>query len=168
MVKRTRPCLGALAVVAALASAAPAAPAQGDAPQVDPDSPAGTEYQLPLDRAREEAGAGRGGGTGGGTGGSSGGSAGEAPLFGEGVEPNSTPQPSQPRGGSASASDPATTAKAEFSDAAPAATPETLRAQAPSPDGGGSELVAVGAGAGGVLLLGGLAGLLLRRRSMAG
>lgn len=162
MVKRTRPCLGALAVAAALACAAPA---QGDAPQIDPDSPAGTEYQLPLDRAREEAGAGRGGATGGGTGGPSGGSAREVPLFGEGVEPSSSsPQPSQPRGGSASASDPATTATAELADAAP---PETVRAQAPSPDGGGSELVAVGAGAGGVLLLGGLAGLLLRRRSMA-
>jgi len=145
-----------------------AAPVQGQDPQVDPDSPAGTEYELPLDRAREEAGAGGGtggsissGGAGGGTGGSSssGGVTGEAPLFGEGVDASS--QPAKSQAGRGTDSDPSTVADVEPDDAA--GTPETVRAQAAATDGGGGGLVAIGAG--GVLLLGGLAGLLWRRRS---
>jgi hypothetical protein len=62
--------------------AVPAATSAQDGSRPDPDSPAGVEYQLPLDRAREEA-AGRerdrrrGTGEGGGS----------APLFGAGIEP---------------------------------------------------------------------------------
>ncbi len=66
---------GALAV--SLAVAAPAA-AQDDAPKVAPDSPAGTEYQLPVDHARN---AGSGGGSS-----HSSATPGGAPLFGAGVE----------------------------------------------------------------------------------
>ena len=149
MTSRSHSLLAALVMCLALA-----APALGQDPQVDPDSPAGTEYELPLDRAREEAGAGAD------TGGSSSGATGETPLFGAGVEPSK----SQARRGTDS--DPATVASVEPDDVT--GTPGTVRAQAPAPDGGGGGLLAIGAGAGGVLLLGGLAGLLWRRRSMGG
>jgi hypothetical protein len=59
---------------------------------VDPHSPAGTEYQLPLDHARDDASGGHNGSPGGGAGGGNGGSngsggqsAGGTPLFGAGV-----------------------------------------------------------------------------------
>jgi hypothetical protein len=134
--------------------------AQSGAPQVDPESPAGTEYELPLDRAREKAGGGTRGGTTAGDGGS-----GEAPLFGEGVE-------REDRAGAGGTATDGTTQTASSSRSrngeASTATPATVRAQAPSPDGGGSGLLAVAAGAGGVLVLGGLAGVLWRRRSMGG
>lgn len=66
-----------LATVAAFALLAPAASAKEEV-HFDPDSPAGKEYALPLEQARDEA-AGVG---------KSDGPAGEkAPLFGEGVEP---------------------------------------------------------------------------------
>src|SRR5687767_11216329 len=141
MRKRSQHCFGALAIALALAAPAPGVAQSGD-PQVDPDSPAGTEYELPLDRAREEAGGG------GGASGSSDGTAGEAPLFGQGVESRSGAAKSTPKQGTDS--DPATTASIEPDGAGDAS--ETVRAQAPSPNGGGGDLVAIGAGAGGVLL----------------
>lgn len=155
MTRRSHSLFAVLVMCLALA-----APAQGQDPRVDPDSPAGTEYELPLDRAREEAGA---SGVAGGSS-SSGGGTGEAPLFGEGVE--ATSQTAKSQAGRGTDSDPSTVAGVEPDDAA--GTPETVRAQAAAPDGGGGGLVAVGAGAGGVLLLGGLAGLLWRRRSSPG
>ena len=54
---------------------APSAVAQDDGVFVDPDSPAGKEYAVPIDQARGEA---AGGGNG---------PAGEEPLFGQGIEP---------------------------------------------------------------------------------
>ena len=157
MLRRRQHCLGALAIALALAAPGPVH-AQSDDPQVDPDSPAGIEYELPLDRAREEA----GGGTGGGTGTDAGGTAGAAPLFGEGVRSEAGANGAKsPRQGTDS--DPATTASVEPDGTG--GTEAVVRAQAPSPDGGGGDLLAVGAGAGGVLLLGGLAGLAWRRRS---
>jgi len=152
MLQRLLPWLGALAL--SLAVATPAA-AQSD-PQVDPDSPAGTEYQLPTDRARAEASGGRSPRTGGGAGG-------EAPLFGEGVAGRQSGSAKQ--SGSSSGGGTSTTQKGEQPDLA-TSTPDTVRAQARAPDGGSSGLAAIGAGAGGVLLLGGLAGLAWRRRSM--
>lgn len=75
--------------------AVPAATSAQDGSRPDPDSPAGVEYQLPLDRAREEA-AGRerdrrrGTGEGGGS----------APLFGAGIEPpNEVGESREPAGG---------------------------------------------------------------------
>ena len=59
-------------------TAAPAAGAQ-EGVFVDPDSPAGTEYALPLDRARGEAAPDAGGREGGGDGS-------EQPLFGVGID----------------------------------------------------------------------------------
>ncbi len=133
-------------------------PVQAQDPQVDPDSPAGTEYQLPIDRAREEAGASSGGSNG------SGGSqkdtaAGEAPLFGAGVE-EKTGSGNETSG---TGSDPPTTSDIEPESAKN--TAERVRAQAPAPETDGSGLAAIGGGAAGVLLLGILAGLLLRRRA---
>jgi hypothetical protein len=64
----------ALAVLLVL-MASPSAAAQEDGVFVDPDSPAGKEYAVPIDQARGEA---------------AGGSnrpPGEEPLFGEGIEP---------------------------------------------------------------------------------
>jgi hypothetical protein len=153
---RIRPLFGAVAITLSLSAAGPsAARAQTDAPQVDPNSPAGTEYELPLDRARQEAAPRAGGGSGGGD-------TGAAPLFGEGVRrERSGETPGTPRRRHSHEN-----TRSPQAGAAPAtAAPPTVRAQAPSPDGGGSEILAVGAGASGVLLLGGLAGLLWRRRS---
>lgn len=63
----------------ALATVLPAAAlAQGDDVFVDPDSPAGKEYAIPIDEARREA-SGRDG------------APGSAPLFGEGVTAESAP-----------------------------------------------------------------------------
>ena len=148
---------------------APGASAQGgvDDPQVDPDSPAGTEYELPIDRARDRA---RGGGSGG-SGGTSGAAGGQAPLFGEGVEEqaprsggeSSTAKeaPSEQTPSSSGGADPPRTAGGRPATS----TPEVARAQAPAPETGGGQLATPAAIAAGVLLIGGLAGLLLRRRS---
>ena len=153
---------------------APGAWAQGatDDPMVDPESPAGTEYELPIERARERA---RGGGSGG-----SSGSAGEAPLFGEGVG-SQTADPlsagvksggsngggtSGSRGGGAgSGGGLTTTTTTAIEPDLGTSGPEILRSQAPAPDASGSALIAIGGGALGVLVLGGLAGLALRRRA---
>jgi len=140
--------------------------AQAQDPQVDPGSPAGTEYQLPVDRAREEAGGGAGGDRG--PGGSQDDGAGAGPpLFGAGVEADQKQkQTGSGSNKSGTDNDPATVGEVERDLGT--ATPETVRAQAPAPDHGGSGLVAIGGGAAGVLLLGGLAGLAWRRRSMRG
>lgn len=140
------------ALALSLALGTPAVAVAQD-PQVDPDSPAGTEYQLPTDRAREEARGGR-------TSTDTGAAGAAAPLFGEGVEEKKSRSARNP----GTDSDPGTTAGVEADRGT--STPERVRAQAPAPDGGGSGLVAIAGGAGGVLLLGGLAGLVWRRRTV--
>jgi len=142
-----------LTCLCALALIAPASASAQD-PQVDPSSPAGTEYQLPVDRARDEA-----NGT---SNRSRGGAGGEAPLFGTGVESRTKTASKNAKSGTDS--DPATVAGVEPD--AGTRTPETVRAQAPAPDDGGSGLVAIGGGAAAVLLVGGLAGLAWRRRTV--
>jgi hypothetical protein len=67
-----------LSALLAVASFAPAAAAQDKGVFVDPDSPAGKEYAIPLDQARRDAGAGGNTGRDSGTGGQ--------PLFGVGIE----------------------------------------------------------------------------------
>jgi hypothetical protein len=143
---------GGLAV--SLAIATPAA-AQDDAPKVAPDSPAGTEYQLPVDHARD---AGSGGGSS-----HSSGTPGAAPLFGAGVV-RRTSRPATRRRHDGSVAPARTKAPAGHQTARPASTPATIRARAAAPDSGGGGLLAIGAGAAGVLLIGGLAGLALRQR----
>ena len=73
---------GAIHLVIACALVAPPAAGAQEPVQVDPDSPAGVEYQLPLDQARSDGAAGGGGGSGPGSGGGSGG---PVPLFGAGI-----------------------------------------------------------------------------------
>ncbi len=136
-------CCGVLAL-----ALAPGAAAQ--APQVDPGSPAGIEYQLPVDRAREEA---QGGSSGGGAS-----AAGEAPLFGAGVEPEDGGQP-----GASSKPKPGSGDDAQTSGASSA----VVRSYADAPGGSAGEL-AIGAGAVGVLAIGSVAGLAWRRRAMRG
>jgi len=141
-----------------------AAPAAAQDPQLDPGSPAGTEYQLPVDRARQQAGPGASAGSEPSTAGDT---SGTAPLFGAGVGPEQPPSSgvSNPRStdtqpGIDSAAAPPVGAEPD----AVTRTPQTMRAQAASPEGGSGALASAG-GAGGVLLLGGLAGLAWRRRA---
>lgn len=145
---------GALAVALALA---PPAVAQDD-PQIDPDSPPGTEYQLPIDRAREQA-----------SSGTSSGKGGEAPLFGEGVGNGKSGAKSNSKSGSGgqSGSDRGE-GTAQRNDQLGASTSKVVQTGASAADGGGMGITAIGAGAAGVLLIGGLAGLFLRRRWMRG
>ena len=92
--------IGRLIIAAfACALALPAFAGAQEQPKLDPDSPAGVEYQLPLDTARQEAAGGDGGDLGGGGAGggdaAGGGSADDAsasgsdgaPLFGSGIKP---------------------------------------------------------------------------------
>jgi hypothetical protein len=144
------PCLCTFALVS---------PAIAEDPQVAPDSPAGTEYQLPLQRAREQAGVGAGGSAG------SGGEAtsGTAPLFGAGVGDEKSRAAASRSGATRRRddSDPAIPAEREKETSAA----RIARAQAPAPDDASGAAVAIAGGAGGVLLLGGLAGLAWRRRA---
>jgi hypothetical protein len=151
---------GAPAAALAFAFAFAPGAAASDDPQVDPGSPAGTEYQLPVDRAREQAGSGSNGGSG-----KKAGSSGASPLFGEGVKPKASgsTKPSGSDSGSAT-----TTTTPERRPQLGKSTPEIVRSQADAPDGGGGGLLAIGAGAAGVLLIGGAAGLIWRRRSVRG
>lgn len=156
MLQRLLPWLGALGLSLTLATPA----AAQDDPQVDPDSPAGTEYQLPTDRAREQANGGDGS-SGGGSSGSSR-SADKAALFGAGVGRSASASPGRHAGGGAGTR---TTGSKDQPDSAPSST-NAVTAQAPDGGGNGSPLVTIGAGAAGVLLTGSLAGLGWRRRSM--
>src|SRR3954469_3314415 len=75
-----RALVPALAVV--LGGATPTAAAAAEpGVHVDPGSPAGKEYALPLDQAKRDAGAGTG------QAGRPGGSSGRSALFGEGIKP---------------------------------------------------------------------------------
>ena len=133
-----------LIVTCALCFAAPAV-AQ-ELPKVDPDSPAGVEYQLPLDRAREEA-AGEGKGAPGGAEG--------APLFGSGIKKVKSPRAGGDPDGSDSAA--GKRSSGERSDGE-VRTAKTVPATA---EGGSSASVPLIAAA--VLILGGALGLGLRR-----
>lgn len=139
-------CLSAAALLPV-----PGTMAQGLSPQVDRDSPAAIEYQLPLERAREEAA---------GVPPQSRGADDDVPLFGVGVEPAK-------QGASRAATD-GPTAKAKRATRAGSAVgatpPAIVRAEAPPPGGAGTVLPVLAAAAG-VLLLGSLAGLTWRRRS---
>ena len=136
-----------LAICLALVLAGPSA-GQAGAPQIDPDSPAGIEYQLPIDRARGEAA---------GPGSSSSARPGSAPLFGTGVT-RSTASDESGRVPPASA-EPSTPAQNGGAQ---------TRARASVPASGATPLLAIAGGAAGVLVFGGLAGLALRRRGTAG
>lgn len=181
---------GLLVLLCALAATAPVAAAQDDEVFVDPGSPSGKEYAIPIDRAREQAGKStkkRSGSQ-------------KAPLFGEGIggngdggtPPASRRDPAAEAGVDRASKDAARSARIErrksreaaarkAKAAAQAKTQEaaagagarepelvrarTLRAQAAAPDGGIGVGAIIAAGLG-VLLVGGLIGLWLRRRAM--
>ncbi len=92
---------GALHFAVACALVAPLPASAQEPARPDPDSPAGVEYQLPLDQARREASP-NGGGGGGSEPPSGGGSGNPAPLFGAGISRDG----SQSGGGSDATADP--------------------------------------------------------------
>jgi hypothetical protein len=152
---------GLLLALCALAVIAPAAVAADDEIFVDPDSPSGKEYALPVDSARKQAaGAAQGAKD----------ATAPTPLFGEGVEAagsKATTRTSKASGAGAKAgSDDGATAAAGASTArARTAAPKTLKAQAAAPDGGIGVAAVIGGVSVGVLLLGAAIGVLLRRRA---
>ena len=112
---------------------------------MDRDSPAGIEYQLPIERARER------------TMGDAVPSGGKSRLFGAGVSTAARPDRKD---------DAQATATAPVEKPAPrTSTAETVRAQADAPGGGGGGLATVAATGAAVLLIGALAGLGWRRRT---
>jgi len=166
---RILPALMCAFTVVASVAVAPVAVAQEDGVTVDPGSPSGKEYALPIDRARAQAA----------KGGGSGSDAQKAPLFGEGVDGDGA-GPTAGRGGSAadrgSSRDRAGGTRGAAStmddlesggsgssdDSASANDRRLLRAQAV--EGGLGIGASIGAGIG-ILLIGGLIGLWLRRRA---
>jgi hypothetical protein len=122
---------------------------------IDPDSPAGTEYAIPLDQARREAA--------GGNAGAGSPATGEQPLFGAGVAPRREER--QARGGrprgSARQADPE---EAEKARSPGASTPGGSTAAIAAATGdGGSEALLTGAIAAAVLAVGLAAGLAFRK-----
>lgn len=173
-----------LTLVAALALSGTAAasgsgqqgPAQGD--QVNPGSPAGQEYVIPIPAARNEAAGGApsrsgGGSTGaGGTGGLAGGGSvtggGSAPLFGIGVTPTSrgagVSQASNRRSANGRAGGRDRGTKHGSTGTSSASRPVSLASVThPGPAGGDGWLALVGGGLL-VLAVGGGAGIVVRRR----
>ena len=160
--RHRRPIARALLAIACVLAPAPAAVAQDPSPRVDRNTPAGTEYELPIEAARRQA-------TGGGdaiaaAGGASGGPAasqGAPPLFGEGIStPPRTPRTPRTAGRGA---EPATrSAPPPNRRTRP---PQSVLTQARAPEGAGGALLAVGGAALGALLMGALAGLAWRRRT---
>ena len=153
---------GLLLLLSALALMAPAAVAQDDEIFVDPGSPSGKEYALPVESARQQAAKEAQGRSPG---------ARPAPLFGQGVDDRATADAggasSGAGSGSGSAKGSGAGAGSDADGGTPAASAATLKAQAAAPDGGIGLAAVIGVGAG-VLLLGGAIGVLLRRRSARG
>lgn len=151
--------LSLLLLLCALVVSPTLAVAQDDEIFVDPDSPAGKEYALPIDRARQDNAAQA----------RSPRSASEraAPLFGEGVRSEETAAPPPRQAGVASAAGPAQRALAPAANDGAARVDRTARAATEpitTPGGPGGLITIAGAGMG-VVLLGALGGLWLRRRS---
>ena len=149
-----------LALLCAFAVFVPAAAAQEDGVTVDPGSPSGKEYALPIDRAREEAA----------TRDKKGSGSQKAPLFGEGVggegagSPAGGGDPASGNAGRPGASEPAVDRPAADLAAGRPGEQVTLRTRAADADGGlglGASITAALA----ILLAGGLIGLWLRRRA---
>jgi cobalamin biosynthesis Mg chelatase CobN len=152
-------------VLTCLCALALTAPAQAQSPQVDPDTPAGAEYQLPVDRAREQARE-RTGAAGAATGRDR---PGAAPLFGSGVEERTPPARKKPssrgRETSSGSHEPTTTTTTRVEQPDLGAGRPEVHALARAPDDGGAGMLTIGSLTVGVLLIGALAGLLWRRRA---
>lgn len=115
----------------------------------DPDSPAGVEYQLPLDQAREDA-----AGEGAGEGKRGRGESKPPPLFGSGVTETQSPPAAGSSNGSASAAGERSSGEARAGERRAAAIPATS-------EGGPGASVSLIAAA--VLIVGGVLGLGMRR-----
>jgi hypothetical protein len=145
--------------IALLTLAAPAA-AQERGVFIDPDSPAGTEYAIPLDQARREA---AGGGASPGSP-----SAGQEPLFGAGIAPRGEERPAG-RGDSRSGArrggaDGGDDGDEKPSPSSEASTPRgTTAAVAATAGEGNSDTLLTAGLAGAVLAVGLAAGLAFRR-----
>jgi hypothetical protein len=159
--------VGILALtVSVLAPAAPAAAEKGV--HVDPDSPAGKEYAIPFESAREDAAGGKG---------DRGGSQGNAPMFGVGISPGGGGTDSSAGGGSQGAAGGGSQGAAgggtnrdsggDVVGTARGSTASLRSLQDVSTGESTSALLSVLAIALGVLLAGGLLGLLVRRRTAA-
>lgn len=173
---------GALHFVVVCALVMPSAAAAQEAAQPDPDSPAGVEYQLPLERARDKASGPKGPGGGEPKRGAS--EADPPPLFGEGIAPEAGSSSGEQGSDSADDGSPSGVGPGDGGRAADGAGAKGDRA-----DSGRADSVASEAGAGkadgqrslaqsstglgsdlaipgialGVLLMGGLLGLAMRR-----
>lgn len=157
--------------VVGLALLAPApAVAHGGGVFVDPDSPTGKQYQLPLESARRQADPGSDGrlappgarpsGTG------------PAALFGEGIAKASHAGKRSGSSGSAGQSKPDGKAggsngssSSPKMDSGSSSSVQAAVSNPGAPSGGIGSTLLIAAGGGLVLLIGGLAGFLLRRRS---
>jgi len=142
-----------------LASLALLAPATAQAQQgvhVDPSSPAGKEYAIPLDQARRQAGGAH----------SAGGASGRPTLFGAGVTPASKHQPGSASPSPGSLNHPGGAGSSPLPAAASGGPASIVLSGHPAGGGAGGgsgpTLAIVGGGLI-VLLGGGLAGLFLRR-----
>jgi hypothetical protein len=123
---------------------------------VDPGSPAGKEYALPLDQARRQARGGDSSGGGGAGGSAQKSSSGRSALFGEGIKPAKGQSAGKAAGGAGAAGGGSTGAGAPGSEAA-------RRLSAPTAAGSGSPTLTDGGIALAVLLAAGGLGLLFRR-----
>jgi hypothetical protein len=164
--------IGGLAVLAALTFAAPAA-AQEEGVFIDPGSPSAKEYDIPLEAERRQADPGRDPGAGIQQGSRS------SPIFGEGIvgdgdaagATSSSAPSSAAKDRDRDAAEERDTAKEPAQKSAPQKSPEddevvrSATSNPGAPDGGTGVPLTIGGVAIGVLLVGGLIGLLLRRRA---
>ena len=167
---------GTIHLVVVCALAAPSAAAAGEPAQQDPDSPAGVEYQLPLDQARRDAAPDPGGGGGEGRPRAGDEPGGPAPLFGAGITRGGSQgadgeatadEVDRDRGGGQESgdSDPAEAAGVTGGDGAGPGAGDSARSfsTAAAADADGSTGLILGGIALAVVLVGGALGLALRR-----
>ena len=141
------PNVGLCLLIVTCALWLPAVAAGQESPRLDPDSPAGVEYQLPLDRAREDA-AGEGKGKSG--------EGKSPPLFGSGV----TEPEAKPPTASGASSDGSGSAAGERSPGEAPARKTAKTVPATSEGGAGASVSLIAAA---VLIVGGALGLGMRR-----
>jgi hypothetical protein len=135
---------------------------------VDPNSAPGKEYEIPLDRVRNDASPDANNGAPSGSGDPA-----PAPAFGVGLEPDGAAKDgSQDGGAKGSGSDDATGGKQDSDDeasgnSATSRAPDVVRTAGTTEGGVGPTLTFTGLGVG-ALLLGAVAGFVLRRRPKQG
>ena len=168
-----RPAGGTALATLLLSIASPVAAAQESGVTVDPSSPSSKEYSLPFEEAREQADPNSGA--------KSRDSKPKASAFGEGVESQTTtPGEASGDGGNAPKSDRDDDSRNRGDSASagsssgsggdggpPAAKAEPTSAASPDVDSGSGEMLAVGAIGSGILILGVVCGLFVRRRLLA-